>query len=141
MGSRALRPLNRKVLVEMNLFRKPLFHLDPENSRASRLSIAGGALKLLSLLMLAAAVLGTLALLAAVIQLTVSAGFAMALHLLLDELEELPALLFLLWVFFAACWFAAGVLHAKSGLLSQAGRPKEPAARPVSPPAPRDGSL
>ena len=125
----------------MNLFRKPLFRLDPENSRASRLSVAGGALKLLSLLMLAAAVLGTLALLAAMIQLTVSAGFAAALYLLLDELEELPAMVFLLWILFAGCRFAAGVLQAKSGLLSQAGRPKEPAARPVSPPAPRDGSL
>ena len=122
----------------MNFFQKPLFRLNPENPRASRLSVAGGGLKLLSLLVLAAAALGTLALAAALIQMTVSAGFAAALYLLLDELEELPAMVFLLWILFASCRFAAGVLQAKAGLLS---RPEPAEPRPSSSPAPRDSSL
>lgn len=92
----------------------PSFHLYPENDAASRLSVAGGGVKLLSTLVLVAAIL-------------YSAGRAVgdppgdhvlgmggALHHLLDDAEEGLFGLFVLWGLFAACRYAASVLQAKA---------------------------
>ena len=62
------------------------FQLYPESNRASNLSIAGGAVRLLSLLLLIAAIGATLVLLLAGARLTAAAGVGTALIFLLDEL-------------------------------------------------------
>ena len=60
------------------------FQLYPESNRASNLSIAGGAVRLLSLLLLIAAIGATLVLLLAGARLTAAAGVGTALIFLLD---------------------------------------------------------
>ena len=73
------------------------FQLYPESNRASNLSIAGGAVRLLSLLLLIAAIGATLVLLLAGARLTAAAGVGTALIFLLDELGEGMFLAFFLW--------------------------------------------
>lgn len=93
------------------------FQLYPGSDRATRLSVAGGGVKLASLFLLAGAALATLALLVSAVQATAWAGFSPLF--LLDELEDLILLPFLLWGAFAACRYAASVLQAKALLIHQ----------------------
>ena len=102
------------------------FQLYPESNRASNLSIAGGAVRLLSLLLLIAAIGATLVLLLAGARLTAAAGVGTALIFLLDELGEGVFLAF----FHAAC-----VLQSKAELLA---RPREAAAEPAADTAPAE---
>ena len=41
----------------------------------------------------------------------------------MDELDDMVLLAFFLWGAFAACRFAASVLHAKAELLARTGQP------------------
>ena len=89
------------------------FQLYPESNRASNLSIAGGAVRLLSLLLLIAAIGATLVLLLAGARLTAAAGVGTALIFLLDELGEGVFLAFFLWGAVLVCRYAACVLQSK----------------------------
>ena len=106
------------------------FQLYPECNRASNLSIAGGAVKLLSMLVLVAAALFTLALLAAGLRLTLAAGPGTALIFLADEMDETLLAAFFLWGLVAACRYTACVLQSKAELLA---RPQTAGARPAAP--------
>ena len=95
------------------------FQLYPESNRASNLSIAGGAVRLLSLLFLIAAIGATLVLLLAGARLTAAAGVGTALIFLLDELGEGVFLAFFLWGAVLVCRYAACVLQSKAELLAR----------------------
>ena len=97
------------------------FQLYPESSRASNLSIAGGAVKLLSILLLVAAIPATLAILLVVLRMTAAAGAGTALIFLMDEMDEGVFLAFFLWGAVLVCRYAACVLQSKAELLA---RPK-----------------
>ena len=111
------------------------FQLYPESNRASNLSIAGGAVRLLSLLLLIAAIGATLVLLLAGARLTAAAGVGSALIFLLDELGEGVFLAFFLWGAVLVCRYAACVLQSKAELLA---RPREAAAEPAADTAPAE---
>ena len=100
----------------------PSFHLYPENDAASRLSVAGGGVKLLSTLVLVAAILYSAAALWVILRVTMAWGMGGALHHLLDDAEEGLFGLFVLWGLFAACRYAASVLQAKAKMLAQSGK-------------------
>lgn len=109
------------------------FQLYPESSRASNLSIAGGAVKLLSILLLIAAIPATLALLLVVLRMTAAAGAATALIFLMDEMDEGVFLAFFLWGAVLACRYAACVLQGKAELLARPQTAPAEAAADVSP--------
>ena len=92
--------------------KQPWFELYPDSDAASRLSIAGGAVKLLSILVLVAAVLYSLTVLFRV-------GPGGVLHHMMDDWDEGFLPLFVLWGLFAACRYAVSVLQAKAGLLAR----------------------
>ena len=93
------------------------FKLYPNSSAASNLSIAGGAVKLLSILFLIAAVLTTLALAMSGVRLTLAAGLGTALIFLMDELDDMVFTAFQLWGLVVACRYVACVLQGKADLL------------------------
>ena len=109
------------------------FQLYPESDRASNLSIAGGAVKLFSLLLVIAASAATLALLLAGLRLTAAAGISTALIFLLDELGEGVFLAFFLWGAVLACRYAACVLQSKAELLARSQSVSSGTAGEVSP--------
>lgn len=100
----------------------PLFQLYPDSDAASRLSVAGGGVKLLSTLVLVAAILYSAAALWVALRVTMAWGLGGAMHHLLDDAEEGLFGLFVLWGLFAACRYAASVLQAKAQLLAQSGK-------------------
>ena len=101
------------------------FQLYPESNRASNLSIAGGAVRLLSLLLLIAAIGATLVLLLAGARLTAAAGVGTALIFLLGSgllglfhsLFYHIFLAFFLIYFFAVFIFFQGSIHLSYSLL------------------------
>lgn len=109
------------------------FQLYPDNSRASNLSVAGGAVRLAALLLLVAAVLFTLGPLLAGLRLTAAAGPGTALIFLADEMDENLFAAFFLWGAVLACRYTASVLQGKAELLAQ------PRTVPAQPAAPADG--
>lgn len=104
------------------------FRLYPDNSTASNLSIAGGAVKLLSILLLIAAIPTTLAVLLVAVRLTAASGMGTALIFLMDEMDEGVFLAFFLWCAVAACRYAASVLQGKAELLARSAAQEVPAA-------------
>lgn len=112
------------------------FTLYEESAAASNLSIAGGAVKLVSLLLMIAAVPCTLALLLAAARLTMAGGLGTALIFVMDELDDLVFSAFFLWGCAAACWYAASVLQEKARLRARSANPAPaPAAEEIHPPA------
>lgn len=95
------------------------FHLYHGNSAASNLSIAGGAVKLLSVLFLIAAILCTLALVLSGLRVTMAGGPGTAFIFLMDELDDELFTAFLLWGAVAACRYTASVLQGKAELMAQ----------------------
>ena len=94
------------------------FDVYPNNPKATNLSIAGGGVRLLSILLVVAAVPVTLALLATLVRIIMAGGgVSAALMFLVDELDEELTGAFLLWASVAVCRFAACVLSSKAGLL------------------------
>ena len=73
------------------------FTLYEESAAASNLSIAGGAVKLVALLLMIAAIPCTLALLLAAARLTMASGMSTALIFVMDELDDLVFSAFFLW--------------------------------------------
>lgn len=105
--------------------KKPLFYLYPESEKASRLSVIGGGIKILSIFLLVAAILYSLAMLVPGMRILFAAGFSTAIWFIVDELEDLIVGVFLLWGAFAICRYAACVLQAKANLLVQSARSSE----------------
>ena len=101
------------------------FHLYHGNSAASNLSIAGGAVKLLSVLFLIAAILCTLALVLSGLRVTMAGGPGTAFIFLMDELEDQIFGAFLLWGMVAACRYVSSVLQEKADLLALGDRQPE----------------
>lgn len=114
--------------------KRPAFQLYPGSEAASRLSIAGGGARLLSVLMLVAAALCSAAALWAVLGMSAAWGLSGAVHYVLDEWEEMVPLLFVLWGGFAACRYASAVLQAKAELTARSGG-ERPAAQGAAEPA------
>ena len=115
--------------------KQPWFHLYPDNDRASRLSVAGGGVKVLSILVLVAALLCSAAALWTVLRMTFAWGMGGALHHLLDDGEEGVFGLFVLWGLFAACRYTSSVLQAKAQLLAQSGGERREPSRAEGTPA------
>ena len=112
------------------------FTLYEESAAASNLSIAGGAVKLLALLLMIAAIPCTLALLLAAGRLAMAGGVSTALIFVMDELDDLVFSAFLLWGCAAACRYAASVLREKARLLARSAAPAPaPASEEMQPPA------
>lgn len=103
------------------------FKLYAEQPKASNLSIAGGALKLLSFFLMAAALLYTLALALAGFRIALAGGIGTAFIFLMDELEDQIFGAFLLWGMVAACRYLASVLQEKADLMVLGDRQPEPA--------------
>ena len=101
------------------------FQLYPDSPAASRLSVAGGGVRVLSILLLVAAVLCSAAALWVVLRLTLARGMDHALYVLLDDGEEGVLALFLLWGGYAACRYAMSVLHSKAELLARREAPAQ----------------
>lgn len=99
--------------------KNPLFHLYPENSKAFKLSVIGGGVKLLSLFLLVAAILYTIALLIPGFRVAFAGGVATALLFVVDELDDVVFGAFFLWGAFAVCRYAACVLQARAQLLAR----------------------
>ena len=97
----------------------PWFQLYPDHPSASRLSVIGGGVKLLSLFVLAAAILYTPALLLAGFRIVAAGGLGTTFLFLMDEMDEMVFGAFFLWGVFAICRYAACVLQAKAGLLAR----------------------
>ena len=102
--------------------RRAWFQLYPGSSAASNLSIAGGAVKLLSVLLVIAALLCTSALALSGLRVTLAGGPGTAFIFLMDELDDEVFTAFLLWGAVAACRYAASVLQGKAELLAQSGQ-------------------
>ena len=115
---------------------RTLFQLYAGHDRASALSVAGGAFRLLSLLLIAAAALYTMALLLSGFRVTLAGGLGTAFLFLMDELDDELLAAFFLWGLVIACRYTACVLQAKARLLVQ---PVPPAQQtPPAPPAPQE---
>ena len=95
------------------------FRLYAEHPAASNLSIAGGAVKLLSLVLLIAAILTSLGLLLAGLRLTMAGGLGTALIFLMDEMDDEVFTAFFLWGAVVACRYVACVLQSKAELLAR----------------------
>lgn len=110
----------------MNKGRK-WFQLYAEQPKASNLSIAGGAVKLLSFFLMAAALLFTLAVILAGFRIAMAGGIGTAFIFLMDEMEDQIFGAFLLWGMVAVCCYVSSVLQEKAALLAQGDRQPEPA--------------
>ena len=86
-----------------------------ESPRASNVSIAGGAVKLLSVVVLIAAIGCTAVLALAAVRL---AAMVPSLWFVLDELEDGLGAVFFLWAAFALCRYLARMLARKAALLA-----------------------
>ena len=107
------------------------FKLYPGNGAASNLSIAGGAVKLLSILLLIAAIPATLAILLVAVRMTAAAGAGTALIFLMDEMDDGVFMAFFLWCAVVVCRYVASVLQGKAELLSQPAAAQDAPAQPV----------
>ena len=104
------------------------FQLYADNPTASNLSVAGGAAKLLSILLLIAAIPCTLLVLLAAVRAASFGGIGSSLWFLLDEFDEELLAAFFLWAATFVCRYVSAVLRSRAQLLAQAGAPQAPAA-------------
>lgn len=98
------------------------FKLYADQPKASNLSIAGGAVKLLSIFLMVAAILYTLALLLSGFRIAAAGGIGTAFIFLMDELDDQLFAAFLLWGMVAGCRYVASVLQEKADLLGRCDR-------------------
>lgn len=98
---------------------KKLFQLYAGQPHASNLSIAGGAVKLLALLLMVAALPTTLALLLSIFRIAMAGGLGTALIFLMDELDEEFFMAVCLWGAVLMSYYVANVLQAKAKMLAQ----------------------
>lgn len=104
-----------------------LYETDP---KATNLSMAGGGVKLLSILLLIAAIPCTLALILAAARIGAVSTAGTVLIYLMDEMDELLVGTFFLWAAVVVCRYAACVLQSKAQMRAAS----QPApAQPESP--------
>lgn len=97
-----------------------LFEIFPQQAKATNLSILGGGLKLMTILLCVPAVLGTIALIVFGAQAYMAFGMRNVIFLLLEEGEEIIPLLLALWGGVAICGYFAHALKAKAAQLGEA---------------------
>ena len=102
--------------------KKSWFEIYPDNRQATNLSIAGGAARLLAILLAIPGALLALGLLAAACHALLRAGPGWAVLYLLDEMDEELAETFFLLAASAVCFYGAHALHSKARLLGEAAR-------------------
>ena len=95
------------------------FQTYEENPTATNLSMAGGGARLLSILLLIAAIPCTVAVLMAVARVSMVGSVGTALIFLMDEMDDLLLAAFFLWSGVAVCRYAACVLQSKAALYAQ----------------------
>ena len=95
-------------------FYDKLVIIDAKNNKATNLSIAAGALKLLSFLLALGAALLTLGILLVGLRPVASGSLPMVIWYLLEELDEALLACFFFWCATVLCGFASSVLRAKS---------------------------
>lgn len=95
-----------------------LFKIYPHSPRATNLSIAGGAVRLLAILLLAAACFVTLGLLFEGLRPLLHMGPLGTIMYLLDEMDDEVESAFFLWCGTALCAYASCVLKSKAQLLA-----------------------
>lgn len=103
------------------------FEVYPNNPLATNLSIAGGGLKLISILLLIAAIPFTLAAVLAFIRLISASGIITAFIFMLDEFDEMIFLVFILWSAVFVLRYVSCVLFAKAQLIENKSNPSEQA--------------
>lgn len=96
------------------------FHLYQDNPVATNLSIASGGVKLLSVLLLIAAIPATLAVGAVGLRIMTVSSWSTSLIFLMDELSEELFLVFFLWSAVIICRYVSSVLQGKAALLNAA---------------------
>ena len=105
---------------------RTLYQLYAGHDRGSALSVAGGAFRLLSLLLIAAA-LYTLALLLSGFRVTLAGGLGTAFLFLMDELDDELLAAFFLWGLVIACRYTASCSRRRPGCWSsRSRRPSRP---------------
>ena len=97
----------------MNKF-KSLFKIYPDNSLSTNLSIAGGGIKLLSLIILAAAIPSTAAVIISALKLISASGISTALIFIMDELDDLVFFVFSVWTIFILLRYISYALYVKA---------------------------
>lgn len=97
----------------MKFFDK-LVVIDAKNSKATNLSIAAGALKLLSILLVIGAILLTLGIFFIGLRPVAAMGLAQTIWYLLEELDGALLCCFILWCASILCAFVSSVLRAKA---------------------------
>ena len=95
------------------------FEVYPGQTKATNLSIAGGAVKLLSVILMVAAIPCTLGLILYGYRVAAYGGLGYAMLFLLDEMEDALFLTFVLWAAAAACRYLACVLREQAALLGR----------------------
>lgn len=95
------------------------FQTYEENPTATNLSMAGGGARLLSILLLIAAIPCTVAVLMAVARVSMVGSVGTALIFLMDEMDDLLLAAFFLWSGVAVCRYATCVLQSKAALYAQ----------------------
>ena len=103
------------------------FEVYPNNPLATNLSIAGGGLKLISILLLIAAIPFTFAAVLAFIRLISASGIITAFIFMLDEFDEMIFLVFILWSAVFVLRYVSCVLFAKAQLIENKSNPSEQA--------------
>ncbi len=103
------------------------FEVYPNNPLATNLSIAGGGLKLISILLLIAAIPFTLAAALAFIRLISASGIITALIFMLDEFDEMVFMVFILWSAAFVLRYVSCVLFAKAQLIENKANSSEQA--------------
>lgn len=116
------------------------FHLYPESTLASNLSIASGGVKLFSILLLVLAVPATLAVVSVGFRILMASNWGSALFFMMDELDEEIFMVFFLWCLFFACRYVASVLQGKAEL-TVARQPQMASPAPVAAEAPMPAEL
>ena len=94
-----------------------LFELYPEHTKATNLSILSGGLKLITILLSIAAILGTIGLIVIGTQMTMHIGIRNALFWLMDEWDDILPALFLLWGSVLICGYFSYALKTHASIL------------------------
>ena len=97
--------------------KKSWFDVYPNNALATNLSIAGGGLKLISILLLIAPIPFTLAAVLAFIRLISVSGAITAIIFMLDEFDEMIFAVFVLWSAVFVLRYISCVLFAKAQII------------------------
>lgn len=90
----------------------------PNQPAATNLALASGGVRLLSWLVLIAAIGSTLLALIPAVQVLSMAGLPHGMYYILDELDEVMLLAFALWCVFAVLRYAAAVMRIKADQLT-----------------------